>query len=286
MHSFLSQKQINRIVLLSDGLANIGPDSPEELGQLGADLVDEGISVSTIGLGLGYNEDLMSKLAFKSDGGHYFAENANELASVFDREFDRALSAVAQDVKIEIICSEQIRPVRILGRQGRINGQNISMNIQNIYSQHERYAIVELEVPAFKNDMVCHLSDVRINYHDMPGNKYQKTARSVNISFSDLPAKVENSINKKVLADAIEQIAVENNKRALILRDRGKVEQARRVLFDNTYLLRSNAEILKSEKLNEYAVENDKDADNLDEYNWKHQRKSMRQSQTSRSTQR
>jgi Ca-activated chloride channel family protein len=139
---FISDQRVNRIVLLSDGLANVGPDTPRALGKLGSKLVKKGISVTTIGLGLGYNEDLMSKLAYKSDGGHYFAEKACQLASVFDQEFDRALSVVAQQVEIEIICGEGMRPVRILGREGNIKGRTITMDIQNIYSQHEKYAIV------------------------------------------------------------------------------------------------------------------------------------------------
>ncbi|MHC5083932.1 MAG: vWA domain-containing protein, partial [Planctomycetota bacterium] len=106
VRKFIAANKVNRIVLLSDGLANVGPQSPNELGRLGANLVEEGISVTTIGLGLGYNEDLMSQLAYKSDGGHYFAEHADELAGVFDDEFGRATSVVAQDVTIEIICGE------------------------------------------------------------------------------------------------------------------------------------------------------------------------------------
>ena len=70
---------VNRIVLLSDGLANVGPSSPEELGRLGAALMKEGISVTTVGLGLGYNEDLMTRLAQRSDGNTYFVESSSDL---------------------------------------------------------------------------------------------------------------------------------------------------------------------------------------------------------------
>ena len=64
IRKFLSHKRVNRMVLLSDGLANVGPQSPSELGDLGSSLIEDGISVTTIGLGLGYNEDLMTKLGF------------------------------------------------------------------------------------------------------------------------------------------------------------------------------------------------------------------------------
>ncbi len=67
-----SGRYVNRIVLLSDGIANVGPSSPEDLGRLGAALAKENISVTTVGLGLDYNEDLMTRLAQRSDGNTYF----------------------------------------------------------------------------------------------------------------------------------------------------------------------------------------------------------------------
>jgi Ca-activated chloride channel family protein len=63
IRKFLEKNHVNRMILLSDGLANIGPQSPAELGRLGASLVKEGISVTTIGMGNDFNEDLMTILA-------------------------------------------------------------------------------------------------------------------------------------------------------------------------------------------------------------------------------
>src|ERR1022692_2189384 len=57
---------VSRIILVSDGIANVGPSSAEDLGRLGASLVKEGISVTTVGLGLDFNEDLMPRRAQQS----------------------------------------------------------------------------------------------------------------------------------------------------------------------------------------------------------------------------
>ena len=286
VRKFLSNNRVNRIVLLSDGLANVGPDSPSALGRLGANLVEQGISATTVGLGLGYNEDLMTQLAYKSDGGHYFAEDADELSGVFDREFGRALSVVAQQVHIEIICGEDMRPVRILGREGTIKDRSIYLDIQNIYSEHEKYAILEVEIPAQANDKHRELACVRVNYQDMKTQTTQQSSHACKIRFSESQKEVEKNINKRVLADAVEQIAIENNQRALALRDKGKTEEAKQVLYENVNYLRSNAQKLDSKKLDGYAGENEEDAENLDEQNWGRQRKVMRESQSSRQTQR
>ena len=286
LRKFLSKNRVNRIVLLSDGLANVGPESPSALGQLGANLADEGISVTTIGLGLGYNEDLMSRLAFRSDGGHYFAEDADELAGVFDEEFGRALSVVAQQVHVEIICGEGLRPIRILGREGTIKDRSVNLDIQNIYSEHEKYVLLEVEVPEHTMNKNRELANVHVTYQDMKTTTTQTSGHACQVRFTDSQKDVEKNMNKRVLADAVEQIAIENNQRALALRDAGKVEEAQKVLADNSYYLSDNAKKLGSEKLATYAGENKEDADNLEGENWTRQRKSMRESQSSRKTQR
>jgi Ca-activated chloride channel homolog len=286
VRKFLSKNHVNRIVLLSDGLANVGPSSTEELGRLGCNLADEGISVTTIGLGLGYNEDLMSQLAYRSDGGHYFAEEAEELAAIFDQEFDRAMSVVAQQVRLEIICGEEIRPVRVLGRQGSIKDRTVQVDLQNIYAGHEKYVLLEVEVPAGKKEKARELACVRLNYQDMKMQaEIKKPGQACEIRFTDSSQEVEKNLNARVTADVVEQIAIENNQRALALRDQGQTQQAKEALEQNTTYLNTNASRLKSEKLSSYAAENEEDADNLEGKNWTRQRKSMRESQTRRQTQ-
>ena len=63
IQEYFSLKRINRVILLSDGLANVGPSSTSDLRRLGRDLAGQGVSVTTIGVGDDYNEDLMAGLA-------------------------------------------------------------------------------------------------------------------------------------------------------------------------------------------------------------------------------
>ena len=96
-----------RIILLSDGLANVGPSSPDELGRLGAALVKEGISVTTVGVGNDYNEDLMTQLSQKSDGNTYFVENSNDLIFILD-EHGQVLNA--SQATVRALGAEQLEP--------------------------------------------------------------------------------------------------------------------------------------------------------------------------------
>ena len=283
---FLSKEYVNRVVLLSDGLANVGPGSPDELGALGAELLEEGISVTTVGLGLGYNEDLMCKLADKSDGGHYFVDDPDKLASVFEQEFGRALSVVAQEVNMEIVCGEGMRPVRLLGREGTFDGRTVTVDINNVYSEHEKYVILEVEIPSQEADKIREVAMVRVNYQDMQSNEQVKSGISARVSFSESKEESDASLNKKMYADVVEQIAILNNQKAIELRDQGKLKEAREMLQSNYSYLEYNSVNLGSSKLKEYADENLDDSENLDESKWNYQRKSMRANQSSRQKQR
>ena len=148
LRKFREHNGVSRIVLLSDGLANVGPSTPDDLAQLGCSLAREGITVSTIGLGLGFNEDLMTQLAVKGGGSHYFAEMPKDLARAYEREFKRALSVVGQEAQVRVECAEGIRPVRVLGREAEIDGQRVIVSLNQLYSDSEKYVIMEVEIPA------------------------------------------------------------------------------------------------------------------------------------------
>ena len=279
MRKFISNDYVNRLVLLSDGLANVGPSTPTELGDLGASLVKEGISVTTIGLGLGYNEDLMTKLAFKSDGSTYFAEKASDLAKTFDSEFGRALSIVAQEVKTTIRCDEGIRPVRILGREGTIYGNNVSVFINHIYSEKEKVIVLEVEVPPTSEGTSRKIAEVYVNYNNMKTNARDELSSTVAAHFSSSNKLIEKGTNANVMVNVVNLIAVEKNVLAMRLRDEGKVAEAKKVLTDNSMYLNDNASRYNSEKLRQYGTQQQIDASNLDEANWNKNRKNMQQTQ-------
>lgn len=285
VEKFLCENRVNRIILLSDGIANVGPDSPEDLGRLGKRLIRKGISVTTIGLGIAYNEDLMTKLAYKSDGNHYFAKRPCELAGIFDREFGQVLSVVAQEIKIDIECADGIRLVKLLGRQGTIDGQKVSVFINQLYSESEKFVMLEIEVPKGYDGQSCSVAKVDISYGNMKTHTTDKLSSEIEVKFTDSAAKVEQRTNSSVMSDVVELIAVARNELALELRDKGDVSRARVLLGDNVSYLRKNAHLYKSKRLSGYAEENYQSIDRLDSKDWDKERKTMREQQYKRNVQ-
>jgi Ca-activated chloride channel family protein len=274
VRKFLDRQRVNRIILLSDGQANSGPSSPAELGDLGASLIKEGISVTTLGLGLDYNEDLMAALARRSDGNNYFIESSSELAAKFDFEFNDVMSVAAQEVTVRINCPAGVRPIRVLGREADITGQNVTAYLNQVYGEQEKYVLLEVEVAAAGQDARRDLANVTVSYLNMATNVTQKVSRTATARFTASPAQVDANTNRLVMASAIEQIAVEKNRLAINLRDQGRIEEARHVLRENALFLSSNAARYESKALQDYSTSQTVTAEKLDEQSWNATRKS------------
>ncbi|MEM1294835.1 MAG: VWA domain-containing protein [Verrucomicrobiota bacterium] len=274
LRKFLTNDRVNRVILLSDGQANVGPKSPGELGELGESLVKEGISVSTIGLGLGYNEDLMVKLAFKSDGNHIFVEDEDQLVAIFDEEFGDILSVVAQEVVVEINCAPGIRPVRMLGREADISGQRVITMLNQLYSSQEKYILLEVDVPEGKPDASRQVATVNVSYANMSTQTTDELASTLGVRFTASAELAASEANEEVMEASVLLIATDRNKLAVKLRDEGKVKEAKVLLTENAIYLEENAQVLESKKLSDYAISNRGDAENVDK-DWGRQRKAM-----------
>lgn len=288
LESFLDANRVNRVILLSDGMANIGPSSPTELEALGRMAGQKGISITTIGIGLGFNEDLMTKLAYASDGNHAFVKNEHDLVDIFNKEFGDVLSVVAQDVEIIIECEDGFRPIRILGRTAIINGQKIRLKMNQLYGAQEKQLIIEAEIEKDLQEGPRPFARVDIDYRSMTDKSRVKLNGKAEANFTKSKSEAEGSVNKRVMSSVIEQIATERNEEAVSLRDKGMVEKAKKVLQDNAaYLAREAINLGGSfaPELNKMAEKNKADSENLEGNNWTASRKDMKARQYKQKTQ-
>ena len=285
VRKFADRQRINRVLLLSDGQANVGPSSPAELGNIGASLIKEGISVTTFGLGLGYNEDLMAQLARRSDGNHYFIEHSADLARRFGHEFDDVLSVAAKEVAVQITCGDGIRPVRVLGREADITGQVVKTYLNQIYGEQEKYVLLEVEVPVGRAGTERSVASVDVSYVDMGTRNAARNTQRLTARFTGSATLVDANTSPVVMASAIEQIAVERNIAAVKLRDAGRIEEARRALLENVTYLSENARRYNSPALADYGEKNRQDAALLEPGVWERQRKVVLDEQNIRQSQ-
>ena len=238
VRKFKDPGRLNRVVLLSDGQANVGPARPHDFAALGHALLAEGISVSTIGLGLGYNEDLMLALARASDGNHAFARDPADLITIFNREFNDVLASCAQTVAIDIELKGGVRAVRALSRDGTIEGSKAQFRLNQIYAATEHYVLLEVEVD---RDLAAageqELGSVKVGYTQAPSGGAQALSKTLSTAirgrFTSSEAEIKAGADDKVAEAVVEQVVLARSQQAIDLRDQGKFEEARQLLQQN-----------------------------------------------------
>ncbi len=216
----------HRVLLLSDGLANVGPQTPEALGSLGGRLVREGISVTTIGLGLDFNEDLMTRLARRSDGNTYFVSNSRDLPRIFGEELGDVLSIVARRVVIELEFPEGARPVRIVGREGRVENNRVVVELNQLYGGQEKFALVEVELDPAAKASNRRVASARVRYEDAATARPASQEAAVTAVFSVKSEEVIAAANHRVQSDYAANRMAEARDEAVALADAGRREEA------------------------------------------------------------
>ena len=111
----------NRVLLLSDGMANLGAAAAEEILKSVAGYRKQGITLSVFGFGLGaYNDDMLETLADKGDGVYAFIDSPAEARRALVDDLAATINLIARDVKIQVeFDPKRVRQYRQLGYENR-----------------------------------------------------------------------------------------------------------------------------------------------------------------------
>lgn len=93
---------VNRVLLLTDGLANVGITDLEELGLHAGQLLMRGVATSTFGVGEGFNEHLLEHMANQGGGSFYYIASPREITGIFEAEFRELLAVTARQVEVRL----------------------------------------------------------------------------------------------------------------------------------------------------------------------------------------
>jgi Ca-activated chloride channel homolog len=93
---------VNRVLLLTDGQANVGITDPGQLRDLVAAAGAAGVSTTTIGFGEDYDEALLQALAVAGGGSAYYIEHPDQAPAVFEAEIQGLMALAAQNVTVRV----------------------------------------------------------------------------------------------------------------------------------------------------------------------------------------
>ena len=160
---------INRVILCSDGVANVGQTGPEAILKEIRTYVKEGVTLTTVGFGMGnYNDVLMEQLANNGNGSYTYVDTLSEAKRIFVENLTGTLQVIAKDAKIQVAFNpETVSRFRLLGYENRRlaheDFRNDTVDAGEVGAGHSVTALYEIKL---HNDAVGKLATVAIRHED------------------------------------------------------------------------------------------------------------------------
>ncbi len=173
----------NRVIVLSDGDANIGASSHDSILHTLESYAKRGITLSTVGFGTGnYRDTLMEQLADKGDGNYVYIDTFDEARRVFGEDMVATLQTIARDVKIQVeFDSTNVMAYRLIGYENRDiadrDFRNDKVDAGEVGAGHTVTALYDL---VLRDNLVGDLATVRVR-HKKPGPDSPATEQAVGL---------------------------------------------------------------------------------------------------------
>jgi Ca-activated chloride channel family protein len=153
---------INRVVLITDGLANVGITSTDEIVTQAMGLFQRGVSTSTIGIGADFNEDLLMRMAQSGGGNAWHVVEPNDMQHIFQIELEGLIAQFAHTVSLSLIPADGVRVVDVLNdfeltETGRYR-------LPNLQAGSPLEIVVQLAVGAQEVGTQMRLLDLRLGF--------------------------------------------------------------------------------------------------------------------------
>ncbi|MGZ3950299.1 MAG: vWA domain-containing protein [Flavisolibacter sp.] len=235
---------VNRVLLISDGNANVGiTDSTLIRIKVQKYKDDKGISLSTFGVGLDYNETLMTDMAETGAGNYYFIDAPNKMTSMFNNELNGLLNVAAQDAELKITVPKGVTIVKCYPLKYQQDGNEIRVKLRDLSSEETKATLFTYKVDP-KTKEVLKFTSV-LSYTDVTDGRQKTLANENSLTpIKNLEAYLTH-YNKKVIEQTILFTSNENLETAMNMMDNGEYDAARKYLNQNKEYLKMNAAYVK-----------------------------------------
>ncbi|RKH44816.1 vWA domain-containing protein [Corallococcus sicarius] len=184
---YTKQYRVTRAILLSDGQPTEGVVSETGLFSEVGKLREQGITVSSLGVGEGFNDVLMRGMAERGGGFSGFVSDSAQLASIFTRELEQAASTVARDVNLVLTLPPGVSSVEVMGLTSTREGSTVRVPLYDLTGGQSARVVAKVTLVA-------------------PDTASQMNVLAANLSYidvtADLPSRVLLSLDAKVTPDA------------------------------------------------------------------------------------
>jgi Ca-activated chloride channel family protein len=188
---------INRVVLITDGLANVGVTSTDEIVTQAMGLFQRGVSTSTIGIGADFNEDLLMPMAQSGGGNAWHVVEPDDMQKIFQIELEGLIAQFAHTVSLSLIPADGVRVVDVLNdfeytETGRYR-------LPNLQAGSPLNIVVQLRAGAQKVGTQMRLLDLRLGFTPQDAKNAEVLKQAHTIEFAGQTEVERSPVNDDVM---------------------------------------------------------------------------------------
>jgi Ca-activated chloride channel family protein len=225
-----TQGQVSRVILLSDGQANVGVVDPQQIAATARDAANHGTRITTVGVGLDYNEDLMEAIAESGRGNYHYVKEAKDLERVIAGELAGIQATVATNVELRLtpVCPG-VQITEVHGYESRRDGAAFVVPMADLIGHDSRKLLVSMKVPDGQKGHVAALR-AELVYKDAKGTDIKKSELALGVDISEDATVAAASVDQNVMAQALQVQAAASMRQAAQAYERGDQEAARTIV--------------------------------------------------------
>lgn len=234
-----SDGYVHRVMLLSDGLANVGITDVGQLQHMVREKFQkDGIALSTFGVGADFNEDLMTALAEHGRGNYWFIDTPDKIPAIFQQELNGLLAVVAQNATITVdFPQDRFTVTQVFGAEHSSSDGRVTFQLNDLYSGEERNMLLVLRPRQGISSPAEMKADLR--YDDVLGTGTSASEqRGVRLDNSSDKAAIAEAHNAEVTRRHVQFQANWNMEQAMREADLGNYAAAREMIGANETFMR------------------------------------------------
>lgn len=240
----LDPECLNRVLLLTDGQANVGETNLDTIATHVNGLAQRGVSTSTLGFGTDYNENLLRSMAASGDGNHYFVEAPSALGEIFELELGGLMSTVGQKVRLTL---ESPGRVEVLTKLETDEAAQLRLNDLVLGNPLHVLIRIHIEDPA-RQPLLC----ARLDYYDLLKKKPATHSAQLSLPLCSEREWGRLKQNPEVLQELALREAARARKEVTVHLGAGDHEGATRIL---TVTMDSLSELPQTPQLEQHQAE-------------------------------
>jgi Ca-activated chloride channel family protein len=193
---------VRRIVMISDGQANVGPSSPQALGELAQHSLGLGAQVTSLGVGLDYDERTLDAIAERTSGRIFHVGDPREMTATLEQEIDMLARTVADQAVLEVVPAPGVTLAGIEGARVEFAEDGaVRIPLGALYAGQHREALVRVRLERAAAGTQRALASVRLKFRDPAENEVERVQEVLaRAQTSDDPVAVASHANAKTQA--------------------------------------------------------------------------------------